>query len=411
MADNYFDFYICETNTKLKDHSDFDLVRLAQKDIDKFRNQCYWKCQQCGHELMSLDSLISFSEFYIHDIRCKNKIHRKSRHKICNSKMNLVNIYGNKMDSIYFNELFSRYQKRLVQESAGCSSIDHPDEIYSSLVTCFLKIVAQFARNKNLKEVSEKWFSSFFWQSIQNKISDLKKTNNYAKRCPPTQCKCCGKMVGQITQAHLKKDGHEEIMEYIYAQFGESLLYDKRYTKCESIIAGKAYLDSISENKRKKIIECNLISAYTSMYPNSYIKNKIGSINDKISDDFDSGELGDTLSDNFFQDPKSIIEEIDIGDKIKVMSSVIMDDYSKEINKYFEKGQSIEDKIKTIEDVIRKKVNSYNFSEENTGIEEIDMYIEGVKTGFTNTVFSCLRKSVKCAQILGATKAICEKSY
>ena len=122
---------------------------------------------------------------------------------------------GKDFSSPYFNELYARYQDRIISEANRCKDIECPYEIYGILCGFFMKIAGKFNRNTNMVKTGERWFGSYFWRSIKNKVADIKKTKNYGKRAPGVVCAICNSEVGQITSNHLVLAGHEEIFHQV----------------------------------------------------------------------------------------------------------------------------------------------------------------------------------------------------
>jgi hypothetical protein len=187
--DMYFDesdVVKIQKEESLSGFSDLELVRLSQNDIDAYRKRCVWICRSCGFRMPYLDSPLHRGEYDVHSMKCAKMMKKtnRSNYKVCNKFMVLKHLDDISFDSVYFNELFARYQDRLIHESRKSYSIDAPDEIYCFLLGTFTKIVGQFARDLFFQSKSDKWFSSFFWTSIQNRLADLQKTASYLKRTP-----------------------------------------------------------------------------------------------------------------------------------------------------------------------------------------------------------------------------------
>jgi hypothetical protein len=307
-------------------------------------------------------------------------------------------------DSIYFEELFARYQDRLVKESLGSHLIDYPDEVYSFLICAFSKIVSQFARENNLSEKSDKWFSSFFWRSIQNKIADLQKTNNYAKRTPLIICEVCGKQVGQINKKHLLQDGHEEIIDDILYKVGRDMLFENSNSYCENdenyfefcLNLGKEKFNKMSEKEQKELLESECVNSYLSLYPNSYLRNKIMSINEKVGDEDDT-ELIDFSTESVYYKQPDFIENLELEDKINGLIDIMMADKDL-FNDYFETGISNEKKHSIMHDILMKKVMYYNSDEMSDDI--VDESVLGVKSGFTNYMLEYMKSSDSCRMFI-----------
>ena len=144
-----FDTIKIKKNDQLKDFEDYSLIKRAQEDIDRYRMGCYWSCPKCEYVVEYSDSLVVFDSCYIHELKCFNKLKKGKKGIVryeCKSKMKLIRPDEKVFDSIYFNELFARYQDRLIWESKKSYAIDSPDEVYCFLAGYFSKIVSQFAR-------------------------------------------------------------------------------------------------------------------------------------------------------------------------------------------------------------------------------------------------------------------------
>jgi len=358
----------------LSEFSDFELVRLSQNDIDMYRKRCVWICPSCGCRMPYLDSLLVCGEYYVHSMKCARMIKRsnKSDYKVCNKGMILKHLYDLSFDSIYFNELFARYQDRLIYESRKSHFIDAPDEVYCFLLGAFTKIVGKFAREKSFQSQSDKWFSSFFWTSIQHKLADLQKTASYLKRTPPVRCEITGKEVGQITSKHLYKEAKDVIEREIILRSGETYF-------------------SKSEKERKEIFNAESLGIYAEMFPNSYIKNQIVSLNQEINEDTDS-EILEISNNSVFGNNESDMEHLITKDTIRTLSKIVMKGLGEE--SCFEEGLTEGEKTDVIEKIIQAKIDSCG--EDNFNEMLIDLNIKGAKIGLTSDVLYFLKNNKEC---------------
>jgi hypothetical protein len=394
MIAEKFEVLKVKQNPKLEEYSDFKLVRLSQRDIDNFRKNCYWKCNICGKEINYLDSLLIRSSYYVHEMRCPEKKDQKrsKKEKSCNKKMKLIRRDGMVFSSIYFNELFARYQHRLIKESMDCSSIDYPDDVYSYLITAFSKIVPQFAREEELIERSDKWFSSFFWKSIQNKIADLNKTNNYSIRNPTITCSVCGQQVTQINKKHLMSEDHEEIYDYVIKGFGKNILLNssnyvmkntEEYDKL-CFQTGLEYIARFSEKTQLELIETECINAYMELYPGSFLKNKIMSINEKIGED---SEFADFATEDFFDKNQNTVEDLSLKNHIEQLTNIVIKN-SINLKKYLKNKELFK---QTVNDSILLKIDYPEMD-----YDKIDDSLRNACKGFTKALISFIRRDKEC---------------
>jgi len=349
-------------------------------------------------------------------MRCPQEVNRKNSSviSVCYKNMNLVHSLGYNLDSEYFNELFARYQDRLIFESKKSWAIDSPDEVYSILSSCFTKIVAQFARKKEFKSRTDKWFSSFFWSSIQNRIADLQKTRNYLKRTPPIQCQISGKILGQITSRHLYKEARKEITDKIVERMGRRILEDSGELSCcfsipesdekiekRSLMIGYNKFNSYSEKRRKEIFNLECIEIYMSMFPGCLIKNHVLSIHHPLSSD-DNSEVEAVANIDVLSSPSDPIADFETRDLVSALSDVVFEEIGDEPD-LFSSEITDDQKRETILLIIEKKI-SYDNEEDDDGLYcnmAIDLELEKTKVGATSFIIDFIRKSLRCREIMG----------
>lgn len=402
---------MCE---KLKDYSDEELVSLSQKDIDKFRSQCIWECPKCGFSCTYDDSKEITESAYVHEMKCIMRDYDKKSSDYCGEKMVLNSTGEQSFHSSYFSELFGRYEGKIIKESIASASVDSFEEIYSCLTSVFTKVVGMFARDSSFKKTSNKWFSSFFWQSVKHRVIDIKKTNSYSKRSPSVQCECCHKFVGQITTKHLSTAGHQDIFERVLEKFGTHILKesgeDKYYNSHESlrsraIIIGQMAYTNMEKKERKTLLNSEILKAYYDLYPNAYFKNRILSTNEKISEDseveVEDYNNNDVLGyhSNAYDD---FVDQMSVRGIMDNIISIVFEegDGLNLISNYFTEDLSDPEKIKIIKSVLIEKSISQKLK--NT---ESDKSYSCVKDGFTSTVLKIVRENKKFKTFLN--KEIC----
>jgi len=332
---NEFDYLKIKKNKDLSNLSDFELVKLSQNDIDESRSKCYWKCpdKNCkGNDILYIHSLLENGVLYIHEKRCPCKKMINKRKIICNKKMILCG-EEKPFDSIYFNELFARYQNYIVRESLNYKNIDSPDEIYCTLISSFFKTVFQFNRDikSTLSNTSEKWFYSFFLTSLKNKLADMQKTKNYNKRNPLTTCLICGKEVNQINGDHLLEPGHE--------------------------IINKDLIKKSLSKIPKEFIKEECLERYFRTFAYANIKNYVGSIHEKIkSEESYQTEIIDFNNKQVLKEETNIIEEIEAKEKAKKIAEILIFTNKNIIDKYFPSISSRKQKIKKISNLLLEEM-------------------------------------------------------
>jgi hypothetical protein len=410
-----FDCLKIEKKDSFVDLSDLELVRLFQKDVDEYRRTCWWVCPSCGCRVRYLDSLLIRGNYYVHVMRCPQEEVKKrgTVFSLCKSNMNLYHPKGIHLDSVYFNELFARYQDTIIYESKKSWAIDSPDEIYSLLSVAFSKIVAQFARDKKFKSKTDKWFSSFFWSSIKNKIADLQKTKNYLKRTPAIKCMITGKTVGQITSRHLYKEAKEVIVGKIEERLGfrvleesgEKIYYQGEKSKLilkRAQFLGKKIYNSYPEKRQKEIFNRECIEIYIKMFPGAIIKNHILSINHVITegDGGNSSEIGDIIDSrsDVLSEEKNTRQDLEMKESIYKIVEITFNALAGNQD-LFGKNLPDEKKEKIIAEVIKKKI-SYEKEGEVLDDVVIDMEV-GIRMGATSRIINFIRENGDCRKIIG----------
>jgi len=385
--------------------TDEELVALSQTDIDNYRKKCTWECPLCGFTISYQDSLKKNNSIYIHEIRCNNFMGKKE----CKGKMVLKNSIGEKLDSIYFNELFFRYKSKMMKESRNYQNIDSFEEIYSSLISLFIKVVGMFAREEKWEKTGNKWFSSFFWRAVKNKIIDIRKMKNYNKRSPSVRCAICGKEIGQITAKHLMKNGHEKIFDRMIFEYGNTILYDSGennyYSDNESlskraVFIGMTAFNKMNTKEKRDFYNSESLKVYYSLYPQSYFKNTILSTNQSIGDE-DSGDIEDMDNDSVTEkcntDYENIISKLNTRDTVNnIVSAMIKNRQNiKLLNNYFNEGIEEKIKIKIIKQVLFDKISYLHLK----NVDSDDNYGE-VKKGFTSMLLKIVKSNEECRKII-----------
>jgi len=308
--------------------------------------------------------------------------------------------------SVHFDSLFVKYSKRMVRESMGCGMIDAPSEVYSLLSSSFMKIVGMFDRNTGLTKTSDKWFSSFFWRAIQNKIADLNKTNNYIKRTPFVKCAVCGKELGQITIKHLSLPGHEVIIEQIFFSMGKSIMedsgeiiyYSNDELKERACRIGEMIYYNKEKKEQKKFFSTEATKSYFSLFPNAFFRNEVVSTNRKVDHDSDS-EMGDFEVDGVFSDTtnQSIIEDLNLKDMIESLIGML---FSSEENRidlrlFFKTGTPLDKQKNVVRQILHDKSSYFHLKN-----KEVDSSIQEAKSGITDKVINLIKKDKECRMFL-----------
>jgi len=381
-------------NNELNNISDEELVALAQQDIDLFRCACLWRCQNCGHEIGYKQSLIIPKEKYIHELKCCN-IFKKSG---CKSSMILVHPNNLELSSHYFDELYARYQDRIIAESAKFGSGEDSYDVYAALSGFFPKIVGKFARDKRFHKKSDNWFSSYFWISIKNKSTDIRKAKKYIKRSPTVRCEVCKKNVGSINVKHLLSQGHKVIQRKFYEKMGLFIMKnsgelfncsDRKSLAKKALFLGKKHFNSMEEQSKKTIINNEYVGIYLEIFPESIIKNYVLSMNELVSNDSEKDvEYGDLCAEKC-RVGYSSNNELELMDMSKNIVSTIIAPNLFRFRKFFHNDLSSQRKLEIIKDIVFNK-SSYD----NIDDKELDEdYKNEVKQGLSEALFDFIAKS------------------
>ena len=402
-------------NPDLENIEDEDLVSLAQEDIDIYRNECDWECS-CGNRISYAKSINKLGVCYAHEIRCSDvvDISRKIENPNCKKPMILKNRSKNNFDSIYFNELFSRYQDRIIAEAAKCGTGEDPYDVYAILSGFFMKIVGKFARGGGFKKKSDSWFSSYFWRSIRNKTTDIRKTETYNKRSPTVRCPICEKNVGVINTKHLMSPGHEIIACRFFENIGRMIMEEtgeiKYYKEGNELLErtlylGKMNLLSMKPNDQKKIINTETLRIFNELFPGNIVKNMVFSTNDILYRDSESAhetEIGDLC-----EEEHSVLfshrDDVDLRDVVKN----IVEEYFKpnivKFRSHFYLKVETKRKLEIIENIIFDK-SSYNMSD-----KELDLDHKGeAKRGLTSALFKFIKKDKEIKNFLASKLYVSE---
>lgn len=401
-----FDYLKIKRNKDFKDIKDEDLVKQAQIDMDSYRNECFWSCPKCSKSVSYTDSLSCLNEKYIHEVRACNLNVKCDILTSCKKKMDLKNKNDVQFSSAAFDEIFARYQGRIVHESEKAKIIDAPEEIYGELCSSFSKIVGMFARSGDFSKTSERWFSSFFYKSIQNKISDIQKTKNYKKRSPLIKCEVCGEYIGKITSKHLMSNGHEMFVKKLYMDIGSQILFDSGeyyYYKENSeevenrcMVLGAIYLAKKDRKEITEILRSKILSIYFKLYPNTQVKNNILSTNIPIDED-ESVTLEDTNCESVtLVGETGMIDDIFMQETVDMLVDIFYERNEKNyysINKMFkEEDISLIKRKAIIKEIIFDKI--FYSSLKNSELDR--SYFTYVKDGFTSKVLKTIKGDECC---------------
>lgn len=391
FKNNALDVMRIAANPNLKTVEDEDLVSLAQEDLDLYRHECSWRCE-CGEYISYSDSLVQFKEDYIHELKCPNKL----EDSVCRKNMVLEHPSGKIFTSMYFDELFSRFQDRIISEAMKWRDSEDPYEVYASLSGFFMKIIGKFARNKDFEKKSNSWFSSYFWRAIRNKSTDIRKTKNYSKRSPTVKCAICEKNVTNITAKHLMTEGHELVIETFFEELGRSLMEEsgeiKFYNEDETLLTRAVYLGKeaylgFPEQSRKDMINMESLRIYNELFPGSVTKNIIFSTNDLLSSG-DSTEFEDICVDEnsvFYSGNNDILG---LEDSVLHIVQNIIKPNMFHFRAFFSKKTSMERRLEIAANIIRDK-SSYNTLTDR----ELDSDYEGeARRGLTAAMFDFIKK-------------------
>lgn len=399
-----FEYLQVKKKKKYKEVKDEDLVKEAQMDMDNYRSRCEWSCPSCGKKDSYTNSILKTGELYVHEIRSYNLGIKCDSSSSCKKKMDLVSNNSEEFHSDAFDELFARYQGWIIYESEKARGIDSPEEIYCELCGSFSKIVGMFARGDNFSKVSEKWFSSFFYKSMKNKISDIQKTKNYQKRSPMVKCEICGEYVGKITAKHLLSPGHEEFVQKIYASIGRQILEDSgeiNYYESEkeierrSLILGAINLSRKEKSKANEILKRKALLMYFTLYPHAKTKNNLLSTNMPI-DEEENSTIEDTKCESVTScGTQNAVEDIYVQETVDILVNVFYENNkknSKIVDRMFRDDLNHSRKTTIIKEIIYDKM-SYN-SVKNSDLDR--SYSEYVKNGFTSKILRMIKGDKVC---------------
>jgi len=400
-----FEYLRIEKKKKFKDAKDEELVKQAQQETDEYRMYCDWTCPECKKSVSYIDSLLILDEIYIHETRAYALNIKCEKSDSCKKKMSLHRRDGKTFSSDAFEELFARYQGWIVHESERAKAIDSPEEIYGDLCAAFSKVVSMFARTGDFSKTSEKWFSSFFYKSIQNKISDIQKTKNYQKRSPLIKCEVCGDYIGKITSKHLLSEGHETFVKKLYIEIGEHILsdsgeihyYDNRdeYERRALILGAMSLAKKDKREVIKKLIS-RALALYFDTYPNAKSKNYLLSTNMPIDE-----EENNTIEDTYCKsvttvNPVGAVEDIYIQETVNMLVEIFYDNNEKNsnlINRMFKSGDISLNKRKIIiKEIIFDKMSYHNLK----NLELDKSYGAYVKSGFTSRILRMIKNDKAC---------------
>ena len=396
MDENIFDVIKINTNLELKDIDDEVLVSLAQSDIDLYRHNCEWDCGNCGCVISYNASLAIYNTQYIHNTKCPK----------CKKPMGLRHNKNEHFHSDHFTELFARYQNKMISESIRCSNIESPDEIYSILSGFFMKIVGKFARDSFFTKKSNKWFSSYFFTSIKNRIADIKKTQNYNKRTPLIKCAICNNFVGQITAKHLMSDGHDVIVDSLIINLGIRLLIDsgeiEYYSENTDLIRDRCcfladnYTSNMDRNQLETFLKSEVIKIYNELYPGHVTKNNILSTNAIVTSDED----GEVEFESFYSEKNHLYSMDSEKKDLHYVIDELVDKHVKEdmrsLKRFFKKNMSRDRKLEIIKNIIFDKSSYLKVTD-----KELDtQYQDEVKRGFTSKVMKLIGSKEECKTFL-----------
>lgn len=219
--------------------SDEELCVKAQNDLYNYRKDMLWVCPKCNYKISYLETLeletkigtehggvlwqYNCPSTYINETN-KNKI------EVCNQKMISIHNNKNEFSSIYYNILYNRY-KKIIEVSANKSrNLDDEVEIIGILTDVFDNSVFSFCRDKfgNILDFGSLCFKSYLYTRFKGRLRELQYFHNRGKRSPGIACKCCGKIIGAITIAHLLEDFNQYKADYCP---NKMCVYSQKYIK------------------------------------------------------------------------------------------------------------------------------------------------------------------------------------
>lgn len=395
---------------KFSQIEDEELVAFAQKDIDAYRSKCIWKCPMCGHSMSYVDSLLEVESPYVHEMKCTNLVESKKGDLVkCNTKMILERKDNLSFHSEYFDELFARHNKAIVGEAKFFDiNNDFFNEVYSALCLVFFKSVAMFARTGNMTKTSNKWFKSFLYIGMKNKMVDLRKTSSYTKRTPSVRCACCDKEVGQITVRHLKGKGHEIIRDTIILNIGmtslnesgEAFYYkDPASLEKRAMSIGLAHWESLKDKQKKEIFKSQALKVYYELYPNAYFKNTILSTNESLTEDSDfdleSQQSKSSSMDVACED--RMLDDLNINSAVDIIMDITFGKMEavESLGSYFDDSYDEEGRIDIIRQILTDKISYTKLKN-----VESDRSFKGVSEGLTSAIFKMVKSDREAKKLI-----------
>lgn len=390
---------------------DEELVAFVQKDIDIFRSKCFWRCSMCGHTMSYLDSLAEMETPYVHEMKCTNMVENKRGDIIqCKTKMVLESPNNDTFKSEYFNELFARHNKTIMNEANFFDvNSDAFNEVYSALCLVFFKSVAMFARTGNMTKTSNKWFKSFLYMGMKHKMVDLRKTSSYVKRTPSVRCAVCEKEVGQITVKHLKSKDHEIIFDTMMENTGKTAMEESGEIfyfsgnpdalKKRAISIGLAHWESLVDKAQKEFFKERALKVYYQLYPNAYFKNTILSTNENLSDDGDF-DIESQQSKAFSTDvacEDRMLDDLNINSAVDIIMEITFGKTGavQSLNSYFDDSCNEEKQEDIIRQIVKDKISYTKLKN-----VESDRSYDGVSEGLTSAIFKMVKSDKECKKLI-----------
>jgi hypothetical protein len=273
--------------------------------------------------------------------------------------------------------------------------IDSVDEIYSFVAVQFFKIISQFAR-RDMEETSDKWFSSFLWKAVQNRIFDLNKTNNYLKRSAGETCAICGSKMVTINKKHLMQPGHKRLKKEIFVCHGMSLAESTSLSDEEYLNIGRRSYRKSTAEMREKITKDNCVQAYIKLFPRSAVKNGVMSFKDLSGDEESDSNVEDMFSDedSVFGDKKddSMMDKFYFNDAVYEIADSLIRDHKTIVKGLFIEDVEPENRKKILREIIALKSENLFTDEENP---VVDKYFKEVRDGATEKIFQTIRHDRK----------------
>lgn len=408
-----FDIVNIKKNKDMSGVSNEDLAYMAQQDLDEYRMECDWMCQNCKKTISYEESLEICGKKYIHSMKCNNIIvDELSLKKIkCRREMFLVHNENLDFNSLYFDELFARHVDIIKSEAMNHKNIDAAQDLFSLMMDSFIKVVGNFGRNKDnddFTKTSKNWFTTFLRTSLHNRAYDADKTVNYQRRNPGITCAICGKKVGgKITSKHLLSEGHEVIWEKIFMELaentmrdtGEISLWDKNSIdyrdRCISI--GETIIGQMSTKKKKDFLMKESIRSYAEMFPGHPVRSQMLSTNTSISDDSDI-EFGDIQIDKSDSGHEALVDNLKMLEYVAIIiDSLFPDKIDSDISNFFENDISEDRKKDIIAEILREKISYGDVS--NT---DLDKEIDGARPGLTDKLIKIIKNNRKIKSLINS---------